>query len=115
MKKIYILALVVAALFIHGTVNAAQLRKVSDISHVCMVNNEDMGKPQIPVTVGSRTYYGCCKMCVGTLTNDRKSRYAVDPVSGNEVDKTKAVIGAMTNGSVLYFENEQNFQAFILK
>ena len=54
-------------------------------------------------------------MCVGTLTNDRKARHANDPVTGKEVDKAKAIIGAMTNGSVFYFENEQNFQAFILK
>ena len=97
------------------TANAEQLRRVANTSHVCMVNNEDMGKPQIPVTVGEQTYYGCCKMCVGTLTNDRKARFAIDPVSGKEVDKAKAVIGAKPNGEVLYFENEKNLQAFTLK
>lgn len=95
--------------------NAAQLRRVTDISHVCMVNNEDMGKPQIPVKVGSQTYYGCCKMCVGTLTNDRKARYAIDPVSGKEVDKAKSVIGAKPNGEVVYFESEKTFNVFSLR
>lgn len=95
--------------------NAAQLRRVTDISHVCMVNNEDMGKPQIPVKVGSQTYYGCCKMCVGTLTNDREARFATDPVNGKEVDKAKAFIGAKPSGEVLYFEDEKNLQAFTLK
>jgi len=95
--------------------NAAQLRRVTDISHVCMVNNEDMGKPQIPIKVGSQTYYGCCKMCVGTLTNDRKARFATDPVSGKEVDKAKAVIGAKPNNEVIYFESEKTFNAFALK
>lgn len=95
--------------------NAAQLRRVADISHVCMVNNEDMGKPQIPVKVGSQTYYGCCKMCAGTLTNDRKARYAIDPVSGKEVDKAKAFIGTKPSGEVLYFENEKNLQVFTLR
>src|SRR5690606_17886247 len=31
---------------------------------VCMVNDEYMGKKQIPVVVGATTYYGCCDMCV---------------------------------------------------
>ncbi|MDO8446622.1 MAG: hypothetical protein Q7T53_11060 [Deltaproteobacteria bacterium] len=108
-SAILILCLLIATA---GTVLAEQLRRVTDISHVCMVNNEDMGKPQIPVKVGDQTYYGCCKMCIGTLNNDRKARFAVDPVSGKEVDKAKAVIGAKPNGEVLYFENEKTFQSF---
>ncbi|MBM2838638.1 MAG: lipoprotein MlpB [Deltaproteobacteria bacterium] len=113
-KKRY-LALLILFLVIASaeTVLADQLRRVTDISHVCMVNNEDMGKPQIPIKVGDETYYGCCKMCIGTLNNDRKARFAVDPVSGKEVDKAKAIIGAKSNGAVVYFENEKNFQAFI--
>ncbi len=107
--------LVLGGLFFAQTAFAAQLRKVTDMSHVCMVNNEDMGKPQIPVKVGEQTYYGCCKMCVGNIQQNRKVRFAIDPVSGNEVDKAKAVIGAKPDGGVLYFENEKNFQAFTLK
>lgn len=106
--------IIMGVLFTSGISQAAQLRKVETVN-VCMVNNEDMGKPQIPVKVGDQTYYGCCKMCVGTLNNDRKARYAADPVSGKEVDKAKAVIGAKPNGEVLYFESEKTFQAFILK
>lgn len=100
-------------ILVSGMAYAGQLRRVTDISHVCMVNNEDMGKPQIPVKVGDQTYYGCCKMCIGTLNNDRKARFAIDPVSGKEVDKAKAVIGAKPNMEVVYFESEKNFQAFI--
>lgn len=92
-----------------------KLRRVDDPSYVCMVNNEVMGKPQIPVKVGNQTYYGCCKMCVGTLTNDRKARFAIDPVSGKEVDKARAVIGAKPNGEVIYFESEKTFKSFNLK
>ncbi|MEK6726372.1 MAG: hypothetical protein AABY54_07490 [Deltaproteobacteria bacterium] len=113
-KKRYSALLIILFLVIASvqTVLADLLRMV-EISHVCMVNNEDMGKPQIPVKVGDQTYYGCCKMCIGTLNNDRKARFAIDPVSGKEVDKAKAIIGAKPNGAVLYFENEKNFQAFI--
>lgn len=106
-------ALLVLCLFIAlaGTVLAGQLSKV-ETSYVCMVNNAVMAKPQIPVKVENKTYYGCCEMCAGTLKKDRKARFAIDPVSGKEVDKAKAVIGAKPNGEVLYFENEATFQKF---
>ncbi|MBI4745693.1 MAG: TRASH domain-containing protein [Deltaproteobacteria bacterium] len=113
-KKVGTILLLGWLLFIQ-TSHAVQLRKVTDTSHVCMVNNEVMGKPQIPVKVGEQTYYGCCKMCEGTLKKDRKARYSIDPVSGREVDKAKAIIGVKPDGGVLYFENERNFQAFTLK
>ena len=79
------------------------------IEQVCMVNDEFMAKKQIPIRVGKKTYYGCCAMCVSTLTSDARARQAVDPVSGHIVDKATAVIGALPDGRVLYFENEANF------
>lgn len=88
-----------------------KLRKI-DPSHVCMTNNKDMGKPQIAVKVGEKTYYGCCKMCVGNLTQNARARHAVDPVTGKKVDKADAVIGAMPSGDVVYFENENSFLKF---
>lgn len=94
------------------SVFAVTLQRVKDPSHVCMVNNEVMGKPQIPIKVADKTYYGCCKMCVGKLTNNKSARMAVDPVSGKEVDKSTATIGAKPNGEVLYFESEKTFEAF---
>ncbi|MCG3174817.1 MAG: hypothetical protein GMKNLPBB_03106 [Myxococcota bacterium] len=88
------------------------LTLVSDRSLVCMVNNRFMGRPQIPVTVGSNTYYGCCEMCKGRLANDPASRTAIDPVSRRPVDKAMAVIGRAGNGTVVYFENERNFDEY---
>lgn len=116
MRQSIINVLLVSMVFIAGTASAQkkpELRRITDISHVCMVNNMDMGKPQIPVKVGDQTYYGCCKMCEGTLKKDRKARFAIDPVSGREVDKAKAVIGAKPNGEVLYFVSEKTFTTFI--
>ena len=75
---------------------------------VCMVNNAYMGKSQIPVKVMDKTYYGCCEMCKNTLAKEAGKRVAVDPVSGKEVDKAKAVIGAQEDGRVFYFESEEN-------
>lgn len=88
------------------------LTLVTDRSLVCMVNNQFMGRPQIPVEVGGRTYYGCCEMCKGRLANDPASRTAVDPVSGSSVDKSVAVIGRAENGTTVYFETSQNFMAY---
>ncbi len=80
--------------------------------YVCMVNNQRYSKEQIPVVVEGNTYYGCCEMCKGMLKNDPKIRSAVDPVSGNVVDKATSVIGALPDGKVYYFQSEANFHKF---
>jgi YHS domain-containing protein len=82
-------------------------------SLVCMINNQFMGKAQIPVEVEGTTYYGCCEMCKTKLANDPASRSAVDPISGRTVDKAHAVIGKAASGAVHYFENEQNLAAYV--
>ncbi|MEO8502879.1 MAG: hypothetical protein ABI609_03190 [Acidobacteriota bacterium] len=79
---------------------------------VCMINNQFMDKDQIPVEVEGKTYYGCCAMCKERLAKDAEARKAVDPLSGKSVDKAKAVIGAHSDGTVLYFENEENLAKF---
>lgn len=91
---------------------ASSLTLVTDRSLVCMVNNQFMGRPQIPIEVDGRTYYGCCEMCKGRLRSDPSSRVSTDPVSGNRVDKATAVIGRAGDGRTLYFENNQTFVAY---
>ncbi|HWA70712.1 MAG TPA: hypothetical protein VG937_00185 [Polyangiaceae bacterium] len=88
------------------------LTEVTDPSQVCMVNNQYMGRAQIPTTVEGKTYYGCCPMCKGRLEKEISVRKAKDPVSGREVDKAVAVIGKQQNGDVLYFESRQTFAAY---
>ena len=51
-------------------------------------------------------------MCEGRLKEDAASRIAIDPVSGNEVDKADAFIGADAEGAVYYFESEENLKSF---
>jgi YHS domain-containing protein len=94
------------------TTAATQLTRVEDVSQVCMVNNQFMGKAQIPVAVEGKTYFGCCEMCKDRLTRDVTARMAKDPVSGKDVDKASAVIAKRGNGQVLYFENAQNLERF---
>jgi YHS domain-containing protein len=75
---------------------------------VCMINEQAMGKDQIPVEVEGKTYYGCCEMCKQALAQNAEKRAAVDPVSGKKVDKAKAVIASQEDGRVFYFENDAN-------
>lgn len=125
MKKIFasvlflslILAVPTTPLFAQGDAAkaaAAGLKKVES-KFVCMINNQEMDREQIPVEVDGKTYYGCCAMCKERLAKDADSRKAVDPVSGKEVDKAKAVIGADARGDVFYFENEKNLEAYNAK
>jgi YHS domain-containing protein len=91
---------------------ASALTLVTDRSLVCMVNDQFMGRAQIPIEADGRTYYGCCEMCKGRLANDPSSRVAADPVSGKTVDKATAVIGRDRDGRTLYFENALTFATY---
>ena len=90
----------------------AGLTRVTDPTQVCMVNDQFMGKPQIPVEVEGRTYYGCCPMCKDKLTNQPESRTATDPVTGEQVDKARAVMAQDAAGKVLYFASEATLQRY---
>ncbi len=80
---------------------------------VCMVNDAVMNKPQIPVKVGDKTYYGCCKMCVGKIQGDSAIRNSTDPLTGENVDKAAAYIIEGAQGAALYFANEANAKKFV--
>lgn len=98
---------------VENTAPVAQttLRQVES-QYVCMVNNTVFDKSQIAVSVGDKTYYGCCEMCKARLAQDAQARQATDPVSGKTVDKASAIIGADANGSVYYFETQENLNTF---
>ena len=83
-------------------------------SFVCYVNNNYMGKEQIPVEVEGKTYYGCCMGCVGNLKKNRKVRYAQDPLTNEEVDKSTAfiVLKSDTGAAVQYFANAENYAKY---
>lgn len=89
---------------------AAALRQIEP-RFVCMVNNSLFDRPQIPIEVGGKTYFGCCPHCKERLETDPEARQAMDPVSGRMVDKATAVIGVLPNGAVVYFESEANLAA----
>ena len=91
---------------------ASPLTLVTDPSLVCMVNNQFMGRPQIPVQVSGKTYYGCCAMCKARLEGDATARTALDPVTQTPVDKASAVIGTTPTGAALYFASREHFDAY---
>jgi YHS domain-containing protein len=94
-----------------GKETKSSLKRV-ETKKVCMINNQVFEKDQIPVEVQGQTYYGCCEMCKERLAKDAASRMATDPVSGKQVDKAKAVIAALPDGSVLYFESEETLSKY---
>lgn len=115
-KYTFMLGVLAFSLFIAGISYAEQnsssaLTEVDGIK-VCMVTNQLFVKDQIPVELEGKTYYGCCEMCKGKLENDPKSRVAIDPVSGNQIDKADAVFGAAPDGSIYYFESEENLKKY---
>ena len=102
------------ALGIGGVAHAgekAELKRV-ETKKVCMVNNQVFEKDQIPVAVEGKTYYGCCEMCKERLARDAAARSAVDPLTGETVDKAMAVIAAQPDGTVLYFASEDNLSRY---
>ena len=111
-KGVWVMGLVSLALVLVGsTVHAEPLERVEAV-RVCMVNNTVFPKDQIPVEVDGKTYFGCCEMCKGRLAKDEAIRMATDPVSGKQVDKATARIGAGADGKVQYFESEETFARF---
>lgn len=90
----------------------AGMMRVSDPSQVCMVNDQFMGRAQIPVVVEGRTYFGCCPACKEKLEKQPAIRVARDPSTGEEVDKAKAVIVQDASGKILYFASEDTLRRF---
>lgn len=90
----------------------AGITRVTDTSQVCMVTDQYMGRPQIPVDVEGRTYFGCCPMCKDRLNNEPAIRTARDPVSGEQVDKAKALIVQDASGKLMYFASEDTLRRY---
>lgn len=111
---IALVLLVCTAAFAADAKAPAKLKKVES-QNVCMITGHDMGKPQMPVTVDGKTYYGCCEGCKKQLTEDAATRKAKDALTGEEVDKATAVIAADDEGKIYYFASEKNLDAYNAK
>lgn len=113
MKKFIalIFAMIIGSFSVGAFAETGALKKVEP-QYVCMINNKLFDKVQIPIIVDGKTYYGCCPMCKEKLEKSAESRSATDPISNKRVDKAVAVIGAETDGTVHYFENEANLKRY---
>jgi YHS domain-containing protein len=113
-RRVMTLAVTLLAAAVAAYANPASGGMLQQVpaDHVCMVNDTHFPAPQIPVPVAGKTYFGCCEMCKGRLASDAVVRTAVDPVSGKQVDKATATIGALPNGKVLYFESVKSLNAY---
>jgi YHS domain-containing protein len=110
-------ALLLALLFTFAAFGEAVIKPVGKLTKVetktvCMINEQAMGKDQIPVEIEGRTYYGCCEMCKKALSTDAAKRVAFDPVTGKQVDKATAVIAAQEDGRVFYFESDETLAKY---
>ena len=113
MTKLFMGLLSIFMLGVSG-VNAAPATdmRIVENDKVCMVTNKYFGKTQLPVEVSGKTYYGCCAGCKKKLGTNVQQRTAVDPVTGEQVDKALAVIGAYPDGKVVYFESKESFNKY---
>ncbi len=114
-RVLFLNLVALSLLFSFGTLTQAQQStalKPLDAKYVCMITNQEFVKEQIPVEVDGKTYYGCCEMCKAKIKNNAQARVAIDPVSGNQVDKAVAVIGAAPDGTIYYFESEDNLNQY---
>lgn len=79
---------------------------------ICMANDQYLGKPQQPVELAGRTYFGCCATCKERLQKNEALRAAKDPVSGRSLDKADAVLGMTAKGDIIYFESEATLRRY---
>ncbi len=88
------------------------------ISHgkICMVDDIYQGDyPTLPLTLSSRTYYGCDAKAINSLTTKHELRTSIDPITNRKVDKASAIIAIhpKRDGTVLYFESMETFNQYL--
>ena len=110
LKKVTFASLLMLAVL--ATFTLAVTGNVDKKEYVCMMQDMVLGKAGIPIQFSGRTYYGCCEMCKERLAKDAEARTGVDPVTGKKVDKATAVIAALPDGTVLYFESEETLKKY---
>ena len=110
----FLTALAAFAPVSHASSWAATARSIEPLKHsdVCMVQNRHGIMKMIPVEIDGKMYYGCCAGCVGKLKFNPAVRYAKDPVTGRDIDKSKAFIVGNADSTVIYFESRESAEKF---
>jgi YHS domain-containing protein len=114
MKTNPLALLLTCALLLGCDKNTTPLQSI-DPAYVCMPQNKVFDRKMLSVNIAGKTYYGCCENCIDLLQNEtEKYAYAIDPVTGEKIDKAKAFILEM-KGNALYFATEENARKFAEK
>ena len=110
----FLTALAAFAPVSHASSWAATARSIEPLKHsdVCMVQNRYGTMKMIPVEVDKKMYYGCCAGCVAKLKSNPAVRFAKDPVTGHDIDKSKVFIVGKTYGTVTCFESRVTAERF---
>lgn len=94
----------------------APLVIVEDLRTTCMFANSTLDRgPEEAATVSLQhyTYFVQDAECAADMASVPAARYAVDPYSGQPVDKADSVVARLPHSSYLvYFANMANFKAF---
>ena len=110
-RRAFAFAFPASAMLLAKDSSGERLKQVTP-SYVCFINKKYFNKAQEPVMVEGKTYYACCATCVQQLKDDPKSRMDKDPVSGKEIDKSTAAVGADKEGNIYFFENQTNLKKY---
>ncbi len=81
---------------------------------VCMASNIYLGSKQIEVPSGGKMYFACSEHCVHQLGID-STRYTIDPVSEQKVDKAMSIVTLRPDktGEVMYFESKDTYNKYL--
>ena len=93
------------------TIRLYNSRIVPD-SIVCMVSDRIISNTPQTITVDGKIYKGCCLSCINKLrSNIENTRFAIDPITRNMVDKASAVIVTVPDGygKIIYLETKEEF------
>ncbi|SDR68072.1 hypothetical protein SAMN04487764_0217 [Gillisia sp. Hel1_33_143] len=86
-------------------------------NEVCMLNNTYRTEAIPFVLIGKHAYFGCCNSCTDRLLKNPEERYAIDPITKVEVDKSMAIILRKVDddSSIYYFNTTHNAKTFMIR
>ena len=82
-------------------------------SEVNMVTNRFEGKRQAEINANGKTFYGTGDGAAAAIANNPSICNAKDPLTGETVNKSEAVIFANASGKVYYFKSEHTFKGLL--
>ncbi len=107
-----LLALALAAVFLGRAEAEERGERVVSRARVCMLQDSVQPKDGLPYEYQGKTYYLCCGGCKATFAaNPERFSKAVDPVTGEAVDKAEASAYAY-HGRAYFFSTEKSLSAF---